>query len=128
MGGGGIPQALLHALMLLVTVSAYITFLAPILETVLVLFRWIGLLGLSLQMALLVDLMAILTVHVYCFHIYAARYNVLFPRPLCGRRLRHAIDHNCTELLKCVMENFKECVIRSSHRGLALRRQICLSL
>uniref|UniRef100_A0A914V3U0 Uncharacterized protein n=1 Tax=Plectus sambesii TaxID=2011161 RepID=A0A914V3U0_9BILA len=55
----------------------YLTFLNPALEAGLVLLRWISLLGVSMQIALVVDFVAVFTLHIYCFHVYAARSALL---------------------------------------------------
>jgi len=54
--------------------KTYITFLKPFLLYSLLALKWIGCLGgISLQIGLASDLVSILTVHIYCFYVYAGR-------------------------------------------------------
>jgi len=51
----------------------YITFVYPLLNYVAAMLRFSWILGLTFQLAFLSDLLSLLTIHIYCFHVYAAR-------------------------------------------------------
>lgn len=54
---------------------AYITFLKPALLYSLKVLRWSSLLGFTLTLALIDDIFSLLTIHVFCFYVYAARFD-----------------------------------------------------
>lgn len=59
--------------------EAYLYVIKPILEMMLDVGSYFGILGITFQMCLLKDLLALATFHVYCFYAYAARiYNINF--------------------------------------------------
>ncbi|PSN57164.1 hypothetical protein C0J52_01471 [Blattella germanica] len=74
----------------------------PLLEGMFFAFLWLGHLGLSFQAAILTDLLALVSFHVYCIYVYAARlYNlqvsglVALSRLFLGRKhnpLRERVD------------------------------------
>lgn len=49
----------------------------PVLRSLASVFFWLGMCGASVQVAILSDLMDLATLHLYCFYVYAARYNAL---------------------------------------------------
>ena len=53
---------------------AYLSLLKPVLPWLLWCVAYTGTLGVSCQLSLLQDLLAMLTLHIYCFYVYAARY------------------------------------------------------
>lgn len=57
----------------LLSFSAYITFVYPLLNYAGALIRFSWIFGLTFQLAFLSDLLSLLTIHIYCFHVYAAR-------------------------------------------------------
>lgn len=53
--------------------KGYLLILKPVFSTVLWLTSCVGVLGLSVQICLLQDIVSITTLHIYCFYVYAAR-------------------------------------------------------
>jgi len=53
--------------------ETYLTFVTPLISHCLSFVKFLALFGASLALAISVDLLALLTMHVFCFHVYAAR-------------------------------------------------------
>ncbi|XP_064610825.1 phosphatidylinositol N-acetylglucosaminyltransferase subunit Q-like [Liolophura sinensis] len=53
--------------------TGYLTLLKPVLAPLLWYSTMVGVLGLSAQLCLLQDIFSTLTIHIYCFYVYAAR-------------------------------------------------------
>ena len=51
--------------------------LKSVLATMLWCISLAGSLGLSIQLALLQDLISMMTIHIYCFYVYASRYDIV---------------------------------------------------
>ncbi|KAK7071128.1 hypothetical protein SK128_018964 [Halocaridina rubra] len=55
----------------------YLDLAEPLLKGVSWILVWLGMLGLSVQIAILSDLLDLATLHLYCFYVYAARIHML---------------------------------------------------
>jgi len=54
-------------------ISAYLTAMKPVAEAVLSYACVTGCLGFTFQLAFVQDLLSMMTLHIYCFYVYAAR-------------------------------------------------------
>lgn len=60
-------------LMLSICLSGYLVILQPVLSSVLWSASLLGVLGLTSQLCFLRDVLSMMTLHIYCFYVYAAR-------------------------------------------------------
>ena len=63
-------------LLMCVTFSAYLNAMKPIAGIVLSYACFTGCLGFTFQLAFIQDLLSMMTLHIYCFYVYAARFSV----------------------------------------------------
>ena len=67
----------------------------PLLEVTFYIFLWLGRLGLTFQASILADLLALVSFHIYCIYVYAARlYNLQVSGLLALWRLFLGRKHN----------------------------------
>lgn len=60
-------------LMLSICLAGYLVILQPVLSSVLWSASLLGVLGLTSQLCFLRDVLSMMTLHIYCFYVYAAR-------------------------------------------------------
>ena len=63
--------------------------LKSVLATMLWCISLAGSLGLSIQLALLQDLISMMTIHIYCFYVYASRYDIVLMRAFSQVKARY---------------------------------------
>jgi len=54
-------------------ITGYLAMIRPFLATLIYYSSITGVLGLTVQLALFQDIFATMTIHIYCFYVYAAR-------------------------------------------------------
>jgi len=81
---------------LCVSPAVYLSVLRPVLGGVLYWGSLVGAWGFTVQLALFQDILATLTLHIYCFYVYAARYVPLNIRLL-------LVDNRCVTIMFCAV-------------------------